>query len=82
MNDKTRRLVVGASRVIKMPRGTLTMASNLETDERRQERLRKRRERDRLRRERETDEECQARLVNAKLSLHKANDFCPLHDID
>ena len=32
--------------------------------------------------ERETDEEQQVRLVNAKLSLHKANDFCPLHDID
>ena len=44
------------------------MASNVETDERRQERLRRRRER-------ETDEERQARLVrNAKLSLHKAND--------
>ena len=48
------------------------MASNVETGERRQ---------DRLRRERETDER-QARLVNAKLSLHKANDFCPFHDID
>ena len=52
------------------------MASNVEMDERRQERLRRRRER-------ETDEERQARLVrNTKLSLHKANDFCPLHDID
>jgi len=33
------------------------MASNVETDEQRQERLRRRREQDRLRRERETDEE-------------------------
>jgi len=33
------------------------MASNVETDEQRQERLGRRRERDRLRRERETDEE-------------------------
>jgi len=39
------------------------MARNVETDEQRQERLRRRRERDRLRRERETDEEWQARLV-------------------
>ena len=34
-----------------------TMASNVETDEKRQERLRRRRERDRLRREKETDKE-------------------------
>jgi len=40
------------------------MASNVETDGQRQERLRRRRERDRLRREREIDE---ARLVNTKL---------------
>ena len=33
------------------------MASNVETDEQREETLRRRRERDRLRRERETDEE-------------------------
>ena len=43
------------------------MASNVETDESRQERLRRRREQDRLRRERETEEERQARLVSAKL---------------
>ena len=43
------------------------MASNVEMDERREERLRRRRERGRLRRERETDEERQARFVNANL---------------
>lgn len=39
---------------------------------------RRRRERDRLRREKENDDEQQVRLVNMKLSLHKANNFCPL----
>ena len=53
------------------------MASNVEDDETRQERLRRRRERDRFRRERETDEELQARLVNTKLDQHKVKpDFC------
>ena len=49
------------------------MASNVEDDQTRQDRLRRRRERDRLRRERETEEERQARFVNAKL-VHKVKD--------
>ena len=53
------------------------MASNVENDETRQERLRKRRERDSLRKERETDEERQARLVNTNLDQHKVKlNFC------
>ena len=57
----------------------VAMASNVETDEQRRERLR-RRERGRLKRERETDEEREAWLVNAKFNPHKAaKDFvCPL----
>ena len=52
------------------------MASNVQDDERRQERLIRRRERDKQRRERETDEERQARLVYI-VKQHKVKlDFC------
>ena len=59
------------------------MASNVtvETDERRQERLRRRRERDRLRRERETDEKRQAKFVNVKLILHKTGEAVRSEDL-